>query len=356
MPDDVQSTEQLDKEISMLEIVSFILRRRRLILISALSGVFLGFLLVVSGSPKYTATVSFTPQGGGNQASAAGLAGLAQSFGVSVPRSGDATRSLQFYQDLITSREILDQLIESDIEVGDRNIREPVRLYEHFDISGETIEELTDRTRQYLLDEDVISTNSSQFTGIVTISARTSDAELSNGITRRLVNLVSEFDLETRQSQALAERLFAEERLAQLHQELLTTEGSLKEFLDENRQFSNSPQLNFEHDRLQRQVLMRQELVTALAQAHEQARIDEVRNTPVITVINQPDSPTVPDPRGWLPILLVGFIFGVIVGLGIALAQEYGDRAKSEDGRAYREFRKLLTDARKNPFRHSPSQ
>ncbi len=46
----------------------------------------------------------------------------------------------------------------------------------------------------------------------------------------------------------------------------------------------------FEHDRLERPVSMRQELVTAMAQAYEQARVDEVRNTPVITVIDQPES------------------------------------------------------------------
>ena len=45
----------------------------------------------------------------------------------------------------------------------------------------------------------------------------------------------------------------------------------MKAFLVENRQFSNSPQLIFEHDRLERQVTMRQELVTAMAQAYEQA-------------------------------------------------------------------------------------
>ena len=46
----------------------------------------------------------------------------------------------------------------------------------------------------------------------------------------------------------------------------------------------------FGHDRLERQVSVRQELVTAMAQAYEQARVDEVRNAPVITVIDQPES------------------------------------------------------------------
>ena len=88
--------------------------------------------------------------------------------------------------------------------------------------------------------------------------------------------------------------------------ELAFAEDSLKAFMFENRQFSNSPQLVFEEDRLQRQVSMRQDLVSAIAQAYEQARIEEVRNLPVITVIDHPEPPALADPRGRLMMLVLG--------------------------------------------------
>jgi uncharacterized protein involved in exopolysaccharide biosynthesis len=353
MREELQSREQLDKEISMLEVASFMLHCRRLVLISAFGGILLALGFLLAGSSKYTATVSFTLQGGSDPSGTSSLSNLAQQFGVSIPRSGDPARSPQFYQTLITSREILDGLIESGIEVDDQNGSELISLYEYFDISGETTEELIARTRQLLIDQNVISTNFGRDNGVVTVSARTNDPRLSAGILRRVLDLVSEFDLETRQSQASAERRFAQERLVQVRQEFLTAEDSLKAFLNENRQFSNSPQLNFEYDRLERQVLMKQELVTGLAQAHEQARIDEVRNTPVITIINQPAPPVLPDSKGWLPTLLMGLIFGTIVGFALAFIRAYGKRAEAEDKLAYREFRELLTDARKNPFSSS---
>ena len=116
------------------------------------------------------------------------------------------------------------------------------------------------------------------------------NANISIGASRPILDLVHTFDLTTRQTQAGAERRFSGERLAELTGELRDAEDTLKSFLIENRVFSNSPALQFEHDRLQRAVTMRQELVTSLAQAYERARIEEVRNTPVITLIDPPVS------------------------------------------------------------------
>jgi uncharacterized protein involved in exopolysaccharide biosynthesis len=116
---------------------------------------------------------------------------------------------------------------------------------------------------------------------------------------RGSVELLNEFNLETRQSQALEEGRFVSARMAEAQEELREAEEALKTFLQQNRQFRNSPELVFEHDRLQRQVAMRQEIFTSLAQSHEQSRIDAVRDTPVITVIASRSARR--SPRGGAP-------------------------------------------------------
>ena len=194
------------------------------------------------------------------------------------------------------------------------------------------------------LAESVLEVSFSPATSVVTVGVRTDEPGLSAAVGRRLLDLISAFDLETRQSQASAERGFAEERLEQLQGEFLTAESSLEAFLVENRQFTNSPQLTFEHDRLVRQVTMRQELMTAMAQAYEQARIDEVRNTSIITVIDQPEVPTLPNPRGRLVTQVMGVILGIMVGFGLAFIQELGERVKNAESEAYRKFRQILKD------------
>ncbi|MDA1095664.1 MAG: Wzz/FepE/Etk N-terminal domain-containing protein [Chloroflexi bacterium] len=337
-----------DDEISLLHIASFILRRRLLILVSTFAGTLFALVGALRTPLEYTATASFLPHGG-DQGGFPGVAGLAQQFGFSIPRSGSAERSPEFYRDLLQSREILDGVVRSAVEVVTATGVTTMDLAEHFEIEGATPDERRARTRRHLA-EGVISVSVARGTGVVTVSVLTDEPELSAAIGRRLLDLIATFDVQTRQSQASAERAFAEERLGQLQGEIAIAEDSLKAFLVENRQFSNSPQLTFEHDRLQRHVVMRQELVTAMAQAYEQARIDEVRNTPVITVIDQPEPPALPDPRGRLRKLLLGLTLGMVVGFGLAFIREFGERAKTEESQAYGEFRGVLKDAKRNLF------
>jgi uncharacterized protein involved in exopolysaccharide biosynthesis len=336
-----------DDEISLLAVMSLFLRRRRWILVST----FVGALVALAGALRtpieYTATASFLPQGG-DQGTVSGAAGLAQQFGLQIPRSGSAERSPEFYQDLISSRKILDGVIHSGVQVPTPGGATTIDLSAHFEIEQETAGERLAATR--VLFARLISVTIAPGTGVVTVSVRTDDPGLSAAIVRRLLDLISTFDVETRQSQASAERSFAEQRLGQLEAEFTITEDSLKSFLIENRQFSNSPQLTFEHDRLQRQVGMRQELATAMAQAYEQARIDEVRAAPVITVIDEPEPPALADPRGRLRRMALGTIVGMIMGFGLALIREFSVRAKDEGTETYGEFQDALKDLKGNLF------
>jgi uncharacterized protein involved in exopolysaccharide biosynthesis len=54
----------------------------------------------------------------------------------------------------------------------------------------------------------------------------------------------------------------------------------MQAFLQANRQWANSPDLTFQHDRLERDIALRQQVYTTLVQSFEQARISEVRDTP----------------------------------------------------------------------------
>jgi uncharacterized protein involved in exopolysaccharide biosynthesis len=318
-------------------------------------GTLLALSAALTAEFDYTATASFVAQQG-DQGSLSGASSLAQQFGFSIPRSGSSDRSPQFYQDLLESRNVLDQVVLSGVEVPTDNGPRIIDLAEHFLIQNQVPEIRHAMTRDAL--NAAISTGFSLATSVVTLNIRTSDPEVSASIGRRLLKLITEFDLGSRQSQASAERDFSEERLGQLQAELLTTEDSLKAFLDENRQFGNSPNLQFEHDRLQRRVIMKQELVSSMAQAYEQARIDQVRNTPVITVIDQPNPPETPNARGRLMMLMLGVALGVLVGFGLAFAWEFSERAKKRDVEQYREFKEALGDVKRDLFglRHAGRQ
>jgi uncharacterized protein involved in exopolysaccharide biosynthesis len=59
-----------------------------------------------------------------------------------------------------------------------------------------------------------------------------------------------------------------------------------------------------------------------LAQAYEQARIEEVRDTPVITVIEAPMLPARPDPRPFGRAIAAGLLCALAVAQTLAVRQE----------------------------------
>ena len=107
-------------------------------------------------------------------------------------------------------------------------------------------------------------------------------------------------------------------------------EGRLGVFLRNNRQFASSPDLSFEFDRLQRRVAPHQGILTALTTAFEDARVREVRDTPVITVIEAPELPARPDPRGRTQRGLLGMLFGGMAGGVLGFWKEALQRRDSE--------------------------
>lgn len=300
----------------------------------------------------YTAVASFTPQTGQSMPPS-GLASLAGQFGVSIP-GDEPAQSPQFYADLLTSREILDALADDTFSIADTlgfsprgRIRAPLA-----DIQGIDSEETAPRVRRQKviewLQDDAISVSTDRETTVVQLSVSTSWPDLSQQVSVRLLDLVNQFNLKTRQSKAASERRFIERRMDDAREELRTAEDDLETFLRNNRQFRNSPELVFQRDRLQRQVTMRQELYTSLAQSYEQARIDEVRNTPVITVVERPQEPVLADSRRLVLMVLVGVAFGVMVGVAAAFVREYVRRSREDDELEYEELSTLWQDAKRD--------
>jgi len=100
--------------------------------------------------------------------------------------------------------------------------------------------------------------------------------------------------------------------------------------------------LEMEKQRLTRRLEILNARYVSLVTAYDRARIDEVRDTPVITVIQKPRTPVRADSRGLLKTTLFLFFFGLVVGAVLALVrQAYSSIRSSSDGDA-REFHQLL--------------
>ena len=267
----------LEDEISLLALASVLLRHRWTVVRASLGLAVLTAVFVAWTPITYTATASFLPQGSGAGGSGIGaLAGLAGQFGISVPSSGGG-ETPEFYALLVKSRVSLSQIAEHSFTLTEEEAkRAPAQsgtLAELLEIGDEDVspEKRRHDVAQWLA-QTALSVGTGRQTGMITVSVTTPWSSLSEALAQQVLDLVNDFNLQTRRSQAAAERAFVEGRLAEARDSLRAAEDRLARFLETNRQWEGSPELSFQRDRLQRQLLTQQQVFTGLTEAYGSRR------------------------------------------------------------------------------------
>ena len=327
--------------ISVLFLLKALLRHRYAVVGTSLAVAFLVGVMGLLGKRTYTARGSFIPEspdrGGGTAAAIAGQLGINLSGS-----AGGSGQSPEFYATLVRSRAVLAQVLTDTF-----TLREPLK--EGGLHSGTLLDVISIRTpnaalRQELglrwLEERVTATPTAR-TGIVRVMVKTTSPELSGSVAQRILHHVDDFNRGKRQTRAAAERGFTQQRVKEAADSLQHAENRLRQFLNANRQYQNSNDLVFQHDKLEREVVLRQQLYASLAGAFEEARISEVRDTPVISVLEHPGIPLFPDPRALAEKVAVGLIAGGMIGFLLALFREMFSKGRASGQEDYRDLREV---------------
>lgn len=330
-------------EISLVEIGNAVLRNWRVIVTLPVLLALAAGVWSLRLDRTYAASASFMPQVAEGR-SVGGAAALAQQFGVSLGTSSSG-QSPQFYVDLLGSRTLLRQAVEGEYHLpaseGQAWVGTLVQYWD-LDEQGGPFPAWRRATERL---SNAISASVNRETGVVQLRVSSVHPVLSEQIAGRLLELLNQFNLEVRQSRAQEEGRFISGRMSEAQTELLAAEEALQGFLRQNREFGNSPELTFEHERLQRQVTMRQEVYTSLLRSQEQARIDAVRDTPLFTVIDQPAGTAEPEGRGTVLRAILAFMLGLMLAILVAFLVEFGRRSRETEDPHYREFRDLAQEA-----------
>jgi uncharacterized protein involved in exopolysaccharide biosynthesis len=314
---------------SLPEVLAFAARHRTLLFASTavMAAAMLTTALV---KPRtYSAGTSFILAGGRQEAARIGT--LAAQFGLSVGAGADPARSPDFYADLLTSRAVLQDVVTAPMKRAGRE----TTLLSHYGIEAPTRAEAVRQASEELRKSLTVRMESQ--TGVVSVGVSATDPELAESVLQRLLERLNQFNLQVRRSQASTERRFVAEQYDIALGELQTAERRLQEFLLRNRAYANSPELLFQHDRLQRTVSLRQRVVESHLESLERAKVDEVRNTPVIAIIDPPLASRLPDPRGGATRFVLGAVLGALVGGLIALALDLRSVLRAGAARGVRE-------------------
>ena len=336
------------RDAGFFDLLNPLLRQRRIVTGLPLTATVLTVVLCLVLPPWYTATTTFIPESR-SQAQLpqglAGLAGLAGQFGLTLPQQ--VSQSPRFYAAVLRSREIMEPVLLTRYAVrGSRNAADSATLLSILKIRGRTFADSLEWGVKKL--NELLSVNVDQQTNIVTLSVDTRDPVLSATVATRFIGYLNEFNTKHRESQARERRKFAEQRVADAGAELREAEGAVKSFYERNRGWQESPSLVFTEAALRRQVQVGQEVYLTLRREFETARIEEVNDTPVITVIDI----AVPPPRkSWPrlgPLTLIALVVGTMVGCVWAYGADYLNRVRRDEDAGYREFASLLRQARRD--------
>jgi uncharacterized protein involved in exopolysaccharide biosynthesis len=255
------------------------------------------------------------PKGLADLAAQPGLSGLASQLNLG--SGSDPSTSPAFYAQLLASRELLTRLVLSHFPnapsaapADSADLLEIYRIREKDHQRGIEI-----AIKQVKRDMKVTF---DARTSLVSVAVNARRPEVSAAVANRAVELVSAFNREQRLSRERARRIFLDARVSEAAAELREAEVALRTFYEKNRQWQNSPALVIDERRVRRQVEMASDLYLSIRREFEAARIDEVNNTPVVTVVDEAVPPRKPLWPRYLLILVSAGVLGA--GLGVLWA------------------------------------
>lgn len=270
---------------------------------AALLGLLLAFLL-----PKhYTSSASFIPGQRQTPNVPGALAGLVGQFGLFGEGGGE---SPEFYQRLLSSRQIRTQVLTTPYQ--GRTLVQYYRVSGKRDSLEKAIKKLS---KDYSVSVDRI-------TKIVKLDVELKSPILSQTVAARLLQAVDSFNSNIRRTMAGERRQFIERQFEDAGNQMKGAEAAVRDFNARNRSISDSPMLQFERSQLERRVELAGDLYRTLARDLQTAQIDEVNDTPVISVIDPPSLPVKHSSPRLVVVTLLAAFFGLLLGTAWTLARE----------------------------------
>jgi uncharacterized protein involved in exopolysaccharide biosynthesis len=233
----------------------------------------------------------------------AGLAGLTQKFGIDLS-SGGAGYSPRFYAYLLKSKAILSEIAQLKLKPPYKKAGQSVM--DALDVRGKTESIRLERAVEQL--SRIITATFDQRVEVTDYSVVTDDPELSRQIAASLFEHLNEFVTLHHQSRASVEKKFVEARLVSTNKELSAAEDALAEYVIRNRGYQKAPEQTIEFTRLSRRVRELEGVLSTLTESFEKARIEEVRDSPVLSAVDEVERPALPEHRSKTKWILVAVL------------------------------------------------
>lgn len=325
MSDESMSDDsQIEPTVTLRELLPPIWRNRKIIL--AVSGglAMLALLLSFLFPKYYKSTATLLPESDKNKLSGLSeFAGLASLAGVNVA----GTDLAKLYPTIVKSETILRAVIEK--RYHREGFADSVNLVQVLDIDRDTQEENMKAAVKELT--DLMSVSFESKTNVVQLSLEMPDRHLSADVLNAIIAELDTYMREKRKTNASEQRRWISIRITEVEQELRSAEDTLKHFREKNRRVVDSPQLLLEQERLMRDVQVKATVYVELKKQVELARIDEIKNIPIVNVLD-PARPPVKKERPRRLVITLATLLLALAGTStyVVVRERYWDSMRSK--------------------------
>lgn len=292
-------------------------------------GVFLSVvsLTVVNAllaQPYYRSTTKIVYQSSAK--STGSLASLAALAGVSMGSGGDDASA--YLGDIVRSTDLMKTVLDHKWRVSEAlpDTLTPITLEALWEIESDTTAPNWQARRRAgllkrLSDGGYISFAQDKKSGVIALTTEFEDPRLAYDVNVFVYQELNNILVNKMSFKASANRKFIEGRLGEVREDLRRSENNLRIYRDRNR-LRIDPGDVLEDGRLQRDVLINQEVMIQLQKQFEMAKIEEAKDLPVLDIIDSPQMPVEKSKPQRRKIALVGLVAGLFLGVLAALGYD----------------------------------
>jgi len=303
-------------------------------------GFFLSIIYIFIATPYYQSYISINPIGDNinSSRSGGGLQNLASEYGVNLNVGDFINEKPSFYiPDIVNSRVLKKAVINNNWKTISNESIDLINYWKINDSSnsnfGKILQRITGKTSPSSLELKYMDSAIEKLTeqilvqeeesGLIVISVLMEEAQLAADIANYIANYIKKYVSNIMLSYSSRHREFIEERLQYSKEDLSKSEEELKEFSEKNPFAVDTPELQLRRGRLMRNMEVNQQVYITLRQQYEMARISELKEIPVINILDfgEPAS-TESKPQKLLLIFLTTLIFMISTSIFIVIKKE----------------------------------
>lgn len=298
-------------------------------------------------TPLYRSVVSLYPQYPSNSSSSlgGGIQDLANMTGILGINLNSGTQVQYYIPDIVFSRTLRRNLATRKWNFLDTTVFKDLVSYWELDKPGfiqlkkppplaEARASQEDAAMELLLKRISVREEDSGLINIgVLLESPHLAAEISNYIAEYLKRIIAEHFL----AQSSDFREFIEGRLASASNELALAESLLTDFRKYHLLAMDSAEDQLERGRLMRKVEIDQEIYLTLRQQYELARLEELKSTPILMILDPSERAYQPERPRKPMIILMGMIASVFCGILLAYFLDLRVQLRNEGSAAINE-------------------